>query len=79
MVRRLHETSDALRLKDWFEIPRAKPKGMRLARYLRLIQRRQRLLNKLAEHWQRRRRIIGNNKKLYYETMVATGLTKDAR
>src|SRR5215467_10241330 len=42
LVRRIDEIAGALELQDWYEVPRAKPKGMRVVRYLRLVQRRQR-------------------------------------
>ena len=50
LVRRIDEIAGALELQDWYEVPRAKPKGMRVVRYLRLVQRRQRLLAQLAGH-----------------------------
>src|SRR5262252_431207 len=48
LVRRIDEIAGELELKDWYAVPRAKPKGMRVVRYLRLVQRRQRLLALLA-------------------------------
>ena len=45
--------------------------GMRLARYVQLVDRRQRLLVQLAGHLARRRRLRGNNKKYLHETMLA--------
>jgi len=77
LVRRIDEIAGALELQDWFEVPRAKPKGMRVVRYLRLVQRRQRLLAQLAGHFARRRRLRGNNKKYLHETMLA--LQRSAR
>ena len=71
LVRRIDEIAGALELQDWYEVPRAKPKGMRVVRYLRLVQRRQRLLAQLAGHFARRRRIRGNNRKYLHETMLA--------
>src|SRR5262245_63426370 len=35
LVRQIDEIAGALEL-DWYEVPRAKPKGMRVVRYLRL-------------------------------------------
>jgi len=72
-VRRIDEIAGALELQDWYEVPRAKPKGMRVVRYLRLVQRRQRLLAQLAGHLAGRRRLRGNNKKYLHETMLAMG------
>ena len=71
LVRRIDEIAGALELQDWYEVPRAKPKGMRVVRYLRLIERRRRLLAQLAGHFARRRRLRGNNKKYLHETMLA--------
>jgi len=73
LVRRVDEIAGALELQDWYEVPRAKPKGMRVVRYLRLVQRRQRLLAQLAGHLAGRRRLRGNNKKYLHETMLAMG------
>src|SRR5215467_13673944 len=73
LVRRVDEIAGELKLQDWYEVPRAKPKGMRVVRYLRLVQRRQRLLAQLADHLARRRRLRGNNKKYLHETMLAMG------
>src|SRR5262245_20282758 len=73
LVRRIDEIAGALELQNWYEVPRTKPKDMRVVRYLRLVQRRQRLLAKLAGHLARRRRLRGNNKKYLHETMVAMG------
>ena len=36
LVRQIDEIAGALELQDWYEVPRAKPKGMRVVRYLRL-------------------------------------------
>jgi hypothetical protein len=71
LVRRINEIAGALELQDWYAVPRAKPKGMRVVRYLHLVQRRQRLLAQLAGHLARRRRLRGNNKKYLRETMLA--------
>ena len=73
LVRRIDEIAGALKLQHWYEVPRAKPKGMRVVRYMRLVQRRQRLLAQLAGHLARRRRLRGNNKKYLHETMLAMG------
>jgi hypothetical protein len=71
LVRRIDEIAGELKLQDWYEVPRAKPKGMRVVRYLRLIERRRRLLAQLAGHFARRRRLRGNNRKYLHETMLA--------
>jgi hypothetical protein len=71
LVRRIDEIAGALELQDWYEVPRAKPKGMRVVRYLRLIERRRRLLAQLAGHFARRRRLRGDNRKYLHETMLA--------
>jgi hypothetical protein len=73
LVRRIDEIAGELKLQDRYEVPRAKPKGMRVVRYLQLVQRRQRLLAQLAGRLARRRRLRGNNKKYLHETMVAMG------
>ena len=73
LVRRIDEIAGALELQDWYEVPRAKPNGMRVVRYVQLVQRRQRLLAQLAGHLARRRRIRGNNRKYLHETMLAMG------
>jgi len=73
LVRRIDEIAGAMELQDWYEVLRAKPKGMRAARYVQLVQRRQRLLAQLASHLARRRRLRGNNKKYLHETMLALG------
>jgi hypothetical protein len=73
LVRRVDEIAGELELQDWYEVPRAKPNGMRVVRYLHLVQRRQRLLAQLAGHLARRRRLRGNNKKYLHEMMVAMG------
>ena len=72
-LRRIDEIAGAMELQDWYEVLRAKPKGMRAARYVQLVQRRQRLLAQLASHLARRRRLRGNNKKYLHETMLALG------
>jgi hypothetical protein len=69
--RRMHETAYDLGLQEWYEVPRVKPKGMRVVRYLRLVQRRQHLLAQLGGHYARRRRIRGDNRKYLHETMLA--------
>ena len=33
-VRRVDKIAGALNLQDWYEVPRAKPKGMRAVRYV---------------------------------------------
>ena len=71
LVRRIDEIAGALELQDWYEVPSGKPKGMRVVRYLRLVQRRQQLLAQLAGHLARRRRIRGDNRKYLHETMLA--------
>ena len=74
LVRRMHETADALELKEWYEVPRAKPKGMRVERYTALLQRRRHLLAQLTRHFARRRRIRGDNRKWLHELTLALGL-----
>jgi hypothetical protein len=69
----MHETADALELKEWYEVPRAKPKGMRVERYTTLLQRRRHLLAQLVRHFARRRRIRGNNRKWLHELTMALG------
>ena len=71
LVRRIDEIAGALELQDWYEVPRAKPRGMRVVRHLRLIERRRRLMAQLAGHLARRRRLRGKNKKYLHETMLA--------
>jgi hypothetical protein len=71
LVRRIDEIAGALKLQDWYEVPRAMPKGMRVVRYPRLVQRRQRPLAELAGHLARRRRIRDDNRKYLHETMLA--------
>ena len=72
LVRRVDEIAGALNLKHWYGTPQ-RPKGMRLARYMQLVHRRQQLLAQLASHLARRRRLRGNNKKYLHETMLAMG------
>jgi hypothetical protein len=77
LVRRIDEIAGALELQDWYEVPRAKPKGMRVARYLSLIERSRRLVAQLDGHFARRRRLRGNNRKYLHETILA--LQRSAR
>ena len=70
-VRRIDEIAGELKLQDWYEVPSGKPKGMRVVRYLRLIDRRRRLLAQLAGHFARRCRLRGDNRKYLHETMLA--------
>jgi len=73
LVRRMNETTQALGLQGWTEQPQGKPVGMRLDRYVALLARRQHLLAKLGQHFARRRRIRGDNRKHVYDFMLAVG------
>jgi hypothetical protein len=73
LARRMDETAGALELKDWYEIPKGRPKGMRADRYVALLHRRQHLLAQLCQHFSRRQRIVGNNKMWLHHLTVALG------
>ena len=61
MVRRANTIADKLRLQSWAQKPAKKPPHMRLARYVSLLDQRQRVLAKIAAQLHSRRRITGNN------------------
>jgi hypothetical protein len=73
LVRRMRETAYDLGLKEWYEVPRVKPKGMRVDCYAALLQRRQHLLAQLTRHFARRR-IRGDNREWLHELTLALGL-----
>jgi hypothetical protein len=61
MVRRANTIAGKLGLQSWAQKPTKKPPHMRLARYVSLLDQRQRALAKIATQLRSRRRITGNN------------------
>jgi hypothetical protein len=61
MVRRANTITDKLGLQSWPQKPTKKPRHMRLAKYVSLLEQRQRVLAKIATQLHSRRRITGNN------------------
>jgi hypothetical protein len=61
MVRRANTIAEKLGLQSWVQKPTKKPRHMRLARYVSLLEQRQRVLVRIAGQLFTRRRITGNN------------------
>jgi hypothetical protein len=61
MVRRANTIADKLGLQSWSQKPTKKPRHMRLARYVSLLEQRERVVAKIARQLHSRRRITGNN------------------
>jgi hypothetical protein len=61
MVRRANTIADKLGLQSWSQRPMRKPGHMRLARYVSLLDQRQRVVAQIAKQLHSRRRITGNN------------------